>query len=52
MVFQYEVKCTISGEEGGETEAINGWIKGELFLDFGLLTVKGDPKLLDEYAHY
>ena len=33
-------------------EAINGWIKEELFLDFGLLTAKDVPKLLDEYVHY
>ena len=33
-------------------EAINGWIKEELFLDFGLATVKDVPKLLDEYVHY
>ena len=33
-------------------EAINGWIKEELFLDFGLATAKDVPKLLDEYVHY
>ena len=33
-------------------EALNGWIKEELFLDFGLATAKDVPKLLDEYVHY
>ena len=33
-------------------EAINGWIKEELLLDFGLATVKDVPKLLNEYVHY
>ena len=33
-------------------EAINGWIKEELFLDFGLATAQDVPKLLDEYVHY
>ncbi|MBE6948039.1 MAG: transposase [Ruminococcaceae bacterium] len=31
---------------------MNGWIKEELFLDFGLATAKDVPKLLDEYVHY
>lgn len=29
-------------------EAINGWIKEELFLDFGLATARNVPKLLEE----
>lgn len=33
-------------------EAINGWIKEELYLDFGLETAENVPKLLDEYVHY
>ena len=33
-------------------EALNGWIKEELYLDFGLDTVQNVPKLLDEYVHY
>ena len=33
-------------------EALNGWMKEELFLDFGLANVKEVPKLLDEYVHY
>ena len=33
-------------------EAINGWIKEELVLDFGLATAKDVPKLLNEYVHY
>ena len=33
-------------------EAINGWIKEELFLDFGLATAKDVPKLLNEYVYY
>lgn len=33
-------------------EALNGWIKVELFLDFGLATAKDVPKLLDEYMYY
>ena len=33
-------------------EALNGWIKAELRLDFGLETTEDVPKLLDEYVHY
>ena len=33
-------------------KAMNGWIKEELFLDFGPATAKDVPKLLDEYVHY
>ena len=31
-------------------EAMNGWIKEELFLDFGLATAMDVPKLLDELS--
>ena len=33
-------------------EALNGWIKEELYLDFGLETAQDVPKLLDEYVYY
>ena len=33
-------------------EALNGWIKEELHLDFGLENTEDVPKLLDEYVHY
>ena len=33
-------------------EALNGWIKEELYLDFSLETVEDVPKLLDEYVYY
>ena len=33
-------------------EALNGWIKEELYLDFGLETAENVPKLLDEYVYY
>ena len=33
-------------------EALNGWIKEELYLDFGLETAEDVPKLLDEYVLY
>lgn len=33
-------------------EALNGWIKEELYLDYGLETTENVPKLLDEYVHY
>ena len=33
-------------------EALNGWIKEELCLDFGLETAEHVPKLLDEYVYY
>ena len=33
-------------------EAMNGWIKEELLLDFGLATAKDVPKLLNEYVYY
>ena len=33
-------------------EALNGWIKEELYLDFGLETAEDVQKLLDEYVYY
>ena len=33
-------------------EAINGWSKEALFLDFGLATARKVPKLLKQYVHY
>ena len=33
-------------------EAINGWIKVELYLDFGLAEAIDVPALLDEYVSY
>ena len=33
-------------------EALNGWIKEELYLDFHLATAEDVPKLLDEYVYY
>ena len=33
-------------------EALNGWIKEELCLDFHLETAEDVPKLLDEYVYY
>ena len=33
-------------------EALNGWIKQELFLDFGLATSSNVPALLDAYVHF
>ena len=33
-------------------EALNGWIKEELYLDFSLETAEDVPKLLDEYVYY
>lgn len=33
-------------------EALNGWIKEELFLDHALATAENVPALLDTYVHY
>ena len=33
-------------------EALNGWMKEELFLDFGLATTEDVQLLLDKYVHY
>ena len=33
-------------------EALNGWIKEELFLDYNLSTAENVPLLLDEYVEY
>jgi putative transposase len=33
-------------------EALNGWMKEELFLDYGLATAKKVPELLDAYVQY
>ncbi|MBR4972542.1 MAG: IS3 family transposase [Oscillospiraceae bacterium] len=46
------VKGCLFGRTEELIEAINGWIKEERFLDFGLATAKDASKLLDEYVHY
>ena len=33
-------------------EALNGWMKEELCLDFGLEAAEDVPKLLNEYVYY
>ena len=33
-------------------EALNGWMKEELYLDFGLANTDNVPALLDQYVHY
>ena len=33
-------------------EALNGWIKQELFLDFGLAASQNVPALLDAYVQF
>ena len=33
-------------------EALNGWMKEELYLDFGLASTENVPLLLDKYVHY
>ena len=33
-------------------EALNGWMKEELYLDFGLAEAENVPTLLDRYVHY
>ena len=33
-------------------EALNGWMKEELYLDFGLVSTEDVPLLLDKYVHY
>ena len=33
-------------------EALNGWMKEELYLDFGLATTEDVQSLLDEYVYY
>ena len=33
-------------------EALNGWIKNELYLDFDLTHAKNVPELLDHYVFY
>lgn len=33
-------------------EAINGWIKEELYIDFGLYRSQDIPKLINNYIHY
>lgn len=33
-------------------EALNGWMKEELYLDFGLAEAENVPSLLDRYVHY
>ena len=38
--------------DNAKIEALNGWIKEELYLDFGLDTAEDVPALLDKYVHY
>lgn len=38
--------------EKASIETIEGCIKGELLIDFGLATAKNVPKLFDKYIHY
>ena len=33
-------------------EALNGWIKNELYLDFDLSHAQNVPRLLEQYVHY
>ena len=33
-------------------EALNGWMKEELYLDFGLADTEDVPVLLEEYVYY
>ena len=33
-------------------EAINGWIKEELYIDFGLYRSQDIPRLINNYIHY
>ena len=33
-------------------EALNGWMKEELYLDFWLASTENVPLLLDKYVHY
>lgn len=33
-------------------EALNGWMKEELYLDFGLATTENVHLLLDQYVYY
>ena len=33
-------------------EALNGWIKEELYLDFGLADADNVPDLLNRFVHY
>lgn len=33
-------------------EALNGWIKGELYLDFGLAETENLPDLLNQYVSF
>ena len=33
-------------------EALNGWIKNELYLDFDLSHAQNVPELLEQYVHY
>ena len=54
MIITYFVPC----REGGTPtdipiiKALNGWIKEELFLDFGLAEAGDVPALLDRYVHF
>ena len=54
--FQYNILRSMS-RAGTPTdnpiiEALNGWIKEELYIDFGLETTTDVPALLDKYVHY
>lgn len=38
--------------DNAKIEALNGWIKEELYLGFGLEDAEDVPALLDEYVYY
>ena len=48
----WQIQENARSVQGAFQEALNGWIKEELYLDFGLETVEDVPKLLDEYVYY
>ena len=53
-IITYFGQCSREGTptDNPIIEALNGWMKEELYLDFGLATTEDVFLLLDTYVHY
>ena len=54
MIITYFALCREGGTptDNQIIEALNGWIKEELYLDFGLAHTDNVPALLDAYVQF
>ena len=54
MYFLIELSCSFVSPptDNGAMEAINGWMKEELFMDFNIKDKDNVPLSIDEYIHF